>query len=127
VPPENLPQLDSSAGPAAASAPNGPQIASGRLAVVDGVLVSRLWVSGAGRLTQRVSIATRHGRVRLCTVRKHTRQQGPVVLRCKLTAPGRQRLRRRSLHLKVRTVFIPAAGSPAVAVDRLVAPRDSTL
>jgi hypothetical protein len=120
------------AGPGGASSSRGvppaaPQIVPGRLRVVDGILVSRLWVSGPGWVAQRVSLGARHDRIRICAAHALLRQAGPVVLRCKLSAEGRRRLRRKSLRLKVNTTFIPTSGSPVSAGRSLVVPSDRAL
>ena len=105
----------------------GPDLVPGRFAVVDGVLVSRIWVSGAGALEQRASISTRRGRIRVCATDEQTQQAGPVVLRCKLSATARRRLSGRALQLRANTTFVPLGRAGTATVRNLTAPRDASL
>jgi hypothetical protein len=105
----------------------GPDLVPGRFAVADGVLVSRIWVSGAGTLEQRVSIPTRRGRIRVCATHDQTQQAGPVILRCKLSEAARSRLSRKALRLRANTTFVPLGRAGTVAVRDLAAPRDPSL
>lgn len=102
-------------------------IVSGRLVVTNGTLISRVWVSGAGRVGERVSVAGPHGWARTCTTHKRSKQAGPVTLRCKLSSGARQRLREKALRLRVRTAFVPSIGTPVLAVKEVLAQRDPTL
>jgi spore coat protein CotH len=107
--------------------PAVPDLVPGRFEVSNGVLVSRVWVSGAGSLEQRVSIATRRGRVRVCAGGEQVQQAGPTVLRCKLSDGARRQLRRKPLRLKAYTTFVPSGRTGTWAVRDLTAPRDPSL
>jgi hypothetical protein len=104
-----------------------PDLVPGRFAVADGVLVSHVWVSGAGTVEQRVSIPTRHGRLRVCIATEQVQQAGPVVLRCKLSAAARRRLSEKSLRLKAYTAFAPLGRTATLTVRDLTALRDPSL
>jgi hypothetical protein len=104
-----------------------PDVVPGRFAVANGVLVSRIWVSGAGAVGQRVSISTRRGRLRVCTADEKTQQAGPVTLRCKLSDAARRRLRKKPLRLKAYTTFVPLGRAGIATVRNLTAPRDPSL
>ena len=104
-----------------------PDLVPGRFAVASGVLVARIWVSGAGAVDQRASIATRRGRIRVCATGEQAQGAGPVILRCKLSAAARHRLSRRPLRLKAYTTFVPAGGTGTFTVRDLTAPRDPSL
>ena len=115
---------------ASSAQPNGPPVPDlvpGRFAVVDGVLVSHVWVSGAGTIEQRASIPTRHGRLRVCAAAEQAQQVGPVVLRCKLSAVARSRLSEKSLRLRVYTAFAPLGRTGTVAVRDLTVSKDPSL
>jgi hypothetical protein len=104
------------------------EIVPGRIAVANGVLITRIWVSGAGRVGESVSAqGSHHELARVCATHKRSRQAGPVTLRCKLGDAVRQRLRHKALSLKVRTVFVPTVGNPVLAVKKVLAQRDPTL
>jgi hypothetical protein len=107
--------------------PPVPDLVPGRFAVADGVLVSHIWVSGAGAVEQRVSIPTRHGRLRVCVTGEQVQQVGPVILRCKLSDVARRRLSRKPLQLKAYTAFAPLGSTGTVTVRDLAAPRDPSL
>ncbi len=109
------------------SAPPVPSLVPGRFAVKDGVLVSRIWVGGAGALQQRVSIPTQRGRLRVCATGEQVPGAGPVVLRCRLSDAARRRLGRKSLRLRAYTTFAPAGSTGTAAVRNLTAPRDPSL
>jgi hypothetical protein len=104
-----------------------PDLVPGRFTVTGGVLVSRVWVSGAGSVGQHASISTRHGRIRVCATHEQALEAGPVVLRCVLSKGARRRLREKPLGLEVHTSFTPAGGSPTGDLRRLLVPRDPTL
>jgi spore coat protein CotH len=120
----------SSVGASSPPRPNGPPVPDlvpGRFAVTDGVLISHIWVSGAGALEQRVSIPTRHGRLRVCIATEQIQQVGPVVLRCKLSAAARRRLSKKPLRLKAYTAFAPLGRGATLTVRDLTASRDPSL
>jgi hypothetical protein len=104
-----------------------PDLVPGRFAVVNGVLVSRVWVSGAGAVEQRASIATRRGRVRVCATHEKAQQAGPLTLRCGLSNAARRWLRRKPLQLKAYTTFVPLGRAGTVAVRDLTAAKDPSL
>ena len=85
-----------------------PDLVPGRFTVTNGVLVSRVLVSGAGAVRQRVSVSTQHRRLRVCTADEKAGQAGPVILHCKLSDAARRRLHRGSLRLRAYTTFAPA-------------------
>jgi len=110
-----------------AAGPLVPDLVPGRFVVTDGVLIARVWVSGAGTVEQRASIATRRGRLRVCATDAQPRQAGPLVLRCKLTGAARRRLSKKSLQLRAYTTFIPLGRPGMFTVHNLAAPRDPSL
>ena len=99
----------------------------GRFAVAGGVLVSRIWVSGAGAVEQKVSISRRHGRIRACAIHEQAQQAGPLVLRCKLSDSARRRLSKKALRLRVYTTFVPLGRAGTAALRDLTAPKDPSL
>lgn len=120
----------SSAGVSPAPTAHGaavPDLVPGRFAVADGVLVSHVWVSGAGAVEQKASIATRRGRIRVCAIHEQVQQAGPAILRCKLSDGARRRLSSKSLQLRVYTTFVPLGRAGTVALRDLTAPRDASL
>jgi hypothetical protein len=116
-----------SSSPPKSNGPPVPDLVPGRFAVADGVLVTHIWVSGAGTVEQRVSIPTRHGRLRVCVAAEQAQQAGPVVLRCKLSAAARRRLGEKSLRLRAYTAFAPIGHTTTLTVRNLTAPRDASL
>lgn len=104
-----------------------PDLVPGRFAVAGGALVSHVWVSGAGAVSQRVSISTRHGRLRVCTASERVQQAGPAILRCKLSDGARRRLREKSLRLRAYTTFVPLGRTGTATVRDLTAPRNPSL
>jgi hypothetical protein len=104
-----------------------PDLVPGRFAVSGGVLVSHIWVSGAGVVEQKASIATRRGRIRVCATHEQLQQVGPAILRCKLSDGARRRLSNRSLQLRVYTTFVPLGRAGTVTLRDLTAPRDASL
>jgi hypothetical protein len=130
---ENEPPVDAGAPPIsthsgpATSAISVPDLVPGRFTVANGTLVSRVWVSGAGAVRQRVSISARHGRLRVCTTDEKAERAGPVILRCKLSDAARRRLRKGSLRLRAYTTFVPLGRAGTVAVRNLTAPKDPSL
>jgi hypothetical protein len=83
-------------------------------------------VSGAGAVEQKVSIATRRGRIRVCATDEQVQQAGPVVLRCRLSDGARRRLSNKSLQLRVYTTFVPLGRAGTVTLRNLTVPRDAS-
>lgn len=128
--PEVLAKTGTTSAGASSPPPSGspvPDLVPGRFAVADGVLVSHIWVSGAGTVEQRVSIPTRHGRLRVCIATEQAQQAGPVVLKCKLSEAARRRLSKKPLRLKAYTAFAPPGRTATLSVRDLTAPRDPSL
>lgn len=115
------------ASPSKSSVSPVPDLVPGRFAVADGVLVSHVWVSGAGAVEQRVSVPARHGRLRVCVAAEQVQQAGPVILRCKLSASARRRLGEKPLRLRAYTAFAPLGRVATLTVRDLTAAKDPSL
>lgn len=135
---ENEPPAEPSATSTSALSVNAPStspvdvspaldLVPGHFAVKNGILVSRLWVSGGGAVRQRVSISKRHGRLRVCTTAEQVQQAGPVILRCKLSNAARRRLSKKPLQLRAYTTFVPLGRAGSVTMRDLTAPKDPSL
>jgi hypothetical protein len=122
VPPDGPPPMDPSGGDGRKQSPTS-DIAPRRFAVRDGVLITRIWVSGPGRIAQRATVPSGKGRARACATATHSAQAGSVVLRCSLIRSVRRRLRTGGLRLTVRTAFTQDGASPVLDIRRLFAPR----
>jgi spore coat protein CotH len=125
-PPRPVVTVPSSGSPQGQGSASAADVVPGRLVVTNGILISRIWVSGTGRVGERVSVAGPHGWVRACTTHKQAQHAGPVILRCKLSKGVRRRLSKRALSLKVRTTFFPTAGNPVFETKQVLAHRDPT-
>jgi CotH protein len=119
VPPDGPPSTDGDS----RKQPPAAGIVPGRFAVRDGILITRIWVSGAGRVAQKATVPTRKGRARACATARRSAQAGGLVLRCPLARSVRQRLRAGGLKLTVRTTFTQDGSSPVLDVRRLFASR----
>lgn len=95
--------------------------------VLNGVLVTHLHVSAAGRLRQRVKIHVRRGTRKVCMTGKSAGGAGQIILRCRLSREARTRLRIAPLKLFIRTTFIPGGGPRQSFAKGFVAHRDPDL
>jgi hypothetical protein len=86
-------------------------------AVDHGVLSTQLGFSAPGRVSENVSMHTKKGRRRVCSV-----ENKPVslaaTLRCQLSGAAKRRLADGPLHLRVTLGFAPQTGGAAAVVTR---------
>ena len=86
----------------------------------NGVRVSsRVKVSGAGRLKQRVASGTRTW----CRASRSVSRAGTFELSCNLGRKGRRALRERRLRLGLPTIFTPTGGSAVTSTRKLTVKR----
>ena len=90
-----------------------------------GLLVVRAAVSGPGKLTQRVELATASGRLTACATSRQARAAGLLKLTCRLSANVRQRLTTRWLRLQMRLHFQPLTGEASDLRTTVRLPRQS--
>ncbi|HEX4463376.1 MAG TPA: CotH kinase family protein [Solirubrobacterales bacterium] len=90
------------------------------LFVDHGVLTSELGLSAPGRVGENVSMHTRKGRRRVCSI-----ENKPVTLaatlRCQLSKAAKRRLGEGDLRLKVTIGFAPQTGGAVAVVSRTIA------
>ena len=91
-------------------------------AVDHGVLSAQLGFSAPGRVSENVSMHTKKGRRRVCSV-----QNKPVslaaTLRCQLSGAAKRRLADGPLRLRVTLGFAPQTGGAAAVVTRTITAR----
>ncbi|HWA53858.1 MAG TPA: CotH kinase family protein, partial [Solirubrobacterales bacterium] len=88
-----------------------------------GVLVTHLWTTGPGLVSQSATFGTAKGPRYACSAQLGVTAAGEFVLRCNLSSVVISRLRRRHLALQVWTDFTPAGGTPESAFERVALPR----
>jgi len=88
-----------------------------------GVLIARFGVPEAGDLWLKATIGTRDGPFTACQKTVAVAAPGERVVRCRLRAAIRERLRRRWLKMSVEAVFTPAAGFSRWVGGRVTLPR----
>ena len=91
--------------------------------VVDhGVLTTRLGFSAPGKVSENVSMHTRKGRRRVCSI-----ESKPVSLaanlRCRLSKAAMRRLSDGRLRLRVILGFVPQDGGAPAVVSRAITAR----
>jgi CotH kinase protein len=82
-------------------------------------LVTHLWFSGPGVLSQTAKAKTAHGWRKACSVHASVTSGGGQDVRCHLSGSVLPRLRSHSLLLRVRTTFVPQSGARESAVRRV--------
>jgi len=121
-----------SPGPVTASAPPAsgpaasmlvPSLYVGRSRRDRAKLVTRLWTTGPGLVTQRATFETAHGPRNACSTEATVTAAGKFTLRCDLSPAVVSRLRRRRLALRIRTSFEPMSGTPESTLQRVPLPR----
>ena len=84
-----------------------------------GVLTTRLGFSAPGRVSENVSMQTKKGRRRVCSI-----QNKPVTLaatlRCQLSKAAKRRLSEGDLRLRVTLGFAPQTGGAVTVVSRAI-------
>jgi hypothetical protein len=92
------------------------------LAVSHGVLTTELGFSAPGRVGENVSMHTKKGRRRVCSI-----QNKPVTLtatlRCRLSKVAKRRLDEGDLRLRVTLGFAPQTGGAVAVVSRTITAR----
>jgi hypothetical protein len=84
-----------------------------------GVLTTRLNFSASGRVSENVSMRTKKGRRRVCSVENKSVALA-ANLRCRLSKAAKRRLERGKLRLKVTVTFTPQDGGAVAVVSRMV-------
>lgn len=88
-----------------------------------GILVARFDVPEAGDLRLKATIETRDGPFTACRKTVAVAAPGERVIRCRMRAAVRERLRRRWLKMNVQGVFTPIRGFPQWTAGRVVLRR----
>jgi CotH kinase protein len=99
----------------------------GRRAFANGVLITHLHLSEAGKVSQRVKLRKAGHRIRVCSTHKRRSTSGDLTLHCVLSALTRRFLREHSLRLEVVITFAPAAGADETITRSVIAHRDPDL
>lgn len=86
-------------------------------------LVTRLWATGPGLVTQSATFETARGLRKACSTETTVTAAGKFTLRCDLSPAVVSRLRHRHLVLRVRTSFEPMSGTPESTLRRASLPR----
>lgn len=129
---EELERAEGSSGATGQSSPKSPakSPAPGSLTVnalfVDhGVLTTDLGLSAPGRVGENVSMRTRKGRRRVCSI-----ENKPVTLaatlRCQLSRAAKRRLGAGDLRLRVTIGFAPQTGGTVAVVSRTITAREGS-
>jgi hypothetical protein len=87
------------------------------------MLVTHLWTTGPGLVSQSAMIKTVNGPRYACSAQATVTTEGEFQLRCKLSSVVISRLRHRLLALQVWTNFVPASGTPESVFRRVPLPR----
>jgi hypothetical protein len=125
LPPEPpAPEPPVSGPPAPPAGAPGPLLGGLRAHRAGRVLRTDLTALVAGRLSQRATIATRGGRVRICAVKEVSVAAGPAALECRLGDAVRKRLQARYLRVKLRTQLTPSVDAPEIVTRRITLPRN---
>jgi hypothetical protein len=100
-----------------------PRLSISRLKAVGHSLRTRLNLAAPGVVTQRGTISTRKGTRTVCRTRAEAKHPRSLTLRCRLDADARERLRKRSLKVRLVTRFDPVDGPLESATRILSVPR----
>jgi hypothetical protein len=122
--PQSTPGPSSSvAGPPARSVP---RILSAHQQGHSAVVVIRLRVQGAGKLTGTGTVGKRKGRITACVASGRAQAPGVLVLRCHLSKRVRDLLQKRALTLTFRARFVPVSGAASTTTQRISLSRNSS-
>lgn len=100
-----------------------PRLRINRLKAVGSSLRTRLNLAAPGAVTQRGTISTRKGTLTVCRTRAEAKRPRSLTLRCRLDANARERLRKRSLKVRLITRFDPVEGALESTTHFLSVPR----
>jgi len=84
-----------------------------------GALVTHLWTTGPGLVSQSATLETTKGPRYACSTRGTVTAAGEFTLRCNLSSVVISRLRHHHLALRSWISFIPASGTPESALQRV--------
>lgn len=86
------------------------RVSVSRTQLPQGQVVTRLAVTGPGRITLIGEIGAPGARRRACVATVRVSEAGTAALRCRLSAEARRHLKSRPLALRIRARFLPADG-----------------
>lgn len=109
-------------GPVNAKSPSA-ALRSIHLVAADGILSTRLRLSGAGRVRQTATIRTARGSLKVCAAHARAGHAGTLIVSCRLSAVARRRLRAHWLKLHVVTRFEPENGVTETSRRKIVVSR----
>lgn len=110
-------------GPAGGAPPSGHNLFVGHARRRAGALLTHLWTSGPGLISQSATLETAGGPRYACSAQASVTAMGGFTMRCNLSSVVLSRLRHHHLALQVWTNFTPASGTPESALRRASLPR----
>lgn len=120
---EPEPQTQISSPPGRGSPPSGQSLYVGHAGRRARALVTHIWTTGPGLVSQSATFETSKGPRYACSAQATVTAAGAFTLRCDLSSVVISRLRRHHLVLQSWTNFTPTSGAPESALRRVALPR----